>query len=321
MGEPTITDGRSKLHERTPDPLLAPSQIDCWKLGLGKIARSRAEVAQQRYFFPEPMLFFGTETVERGVLYLQHWLQARESWLWRARQSSWKALRLPTQRWRDILRLGLGGGVMRKMGDSEWARISAGLKDVGLNLRRDGLMDVTGVDTLSATPFEGHVVEPPVEWRGIRVDWDKHHFIRSGMVREVIWELTELNFRFELLELDAVATSYDNLSAEEQVDRRMMVHKCFFGGTRADFNLATINLDEARYGLTAPEICDRLPFLRALYLLASTWGPHDPAIGGFLNEPPLSIAALLKLEQMLISLYCQVFHDRFSRPPIVPHRL
>jgi hypothetical protein len=77
-------------------------------------------------------------------------------------------------------------------------------------------------------------------------------------MQQLLWELTELNFCFELLALDKRASSCD----QDEDERQAMVLKCF-----PDTDLLLANPDLANAGLQSLDCQVRLPYLLALKAL------------------------------------------------------
>lgn len=141
-------------------------------------------------------------------------------------------------------------------------------------------------------------------------------------ITEVIWELYELNFRYELQELDRLA-------------RRSHVHhdEC---ALMACFPLApngstifTASLDMADQGFAAIEWTSRQTQVIGLYNLMTRWKDADLALGGLglpssnKNSASVNIpeAVFVSAEAALVAYYCKTFYKYFHRAPTIPHRL
>jgi hypothetical protein len=92
--------------------------------------------------------------------------------------------------------------------------------------------------------------------------------------RALIWQLCELNFRWEIMSLDTELSLYDPNKQSEQVhgkqyaysawqlSRQAMLMRCFVSSS-----LFSVHKDDARSGLAAPEWKNRLQFLKHLWQL------------------------------------------------------
>lgn len=131
----------------------------------------------------------------------------------------------------------------------------------------------------------------------------------------VLWELSELNFRFELLALDSRLADIDDA---QQDHRQQMVLDCSPGANRC---LLNVNPSIGCSGFAAIESKDRLPALLALKELMKSWrGPKPLEVQQEMVEK-LSEADVLGLEAAITQFYVQSFFDSFGRAAVVPRRL
>jgi hypothetical protein len=129
---------------------------------------------------------------------------------------------------------------------------------------------------------------------------------------EILWELAELSFRFELLALDGrVTTSTGD-------DRQELISACFPGGASA--SLLVADLGAANHGLGNLYWEPRSVYLHALKKVMTTWKGE---------VPPIILAKKMKwtereiedLEGEITHFYVKTFYDHFGRAPITPRRL
>ncbi|KAF8226803.1 hypothetical protein L208DRAFT_1300099 [Tricholoma matsutake] len=87
---------------------------------------------------------------------------------------------------------------------------------------------------------------------------------------EILWELAELNFRFELLALDSQATTSMN------DDQQELISACFPGCTPC--SLLAADLGMANHGLADGNWENRATFLHALKRIMMGWRGNVPPI-------------------------------------------
>ena len=132
---------------------------------------------------------------------------------------------------------------------------------------------------------------------------------------EVLWELAELNFQFELAALDS------HISGLTASDCNDLVVKCFPGAAEMG-SLLIAKLECADQGLGS------LNWQRSRYLLAFkhlmmewTACTLPEIIKQDLEKIVWKASELNVLEEAIAKLYTQEFYNRFRRAPIVPRRL
>ena len=86
--------------------------------------------------------------------------------------------------------------------------------------------------------------------------------LTDALKEQVLWELAELNFRFELLALDSRANG-------DRCERQNLVAECFPGCTTA--TLLVTDLSMANHGLADENWEERAHYLQALKRLMKTW--------------------------------------------------
>lgn len=84
------------------------------------------------------------------------------------------------------------------------------------------------------------------------------------IAREIMWELFELNFHFELVALDERMHVASNTAEDHQIG----LGKCF---PSSDSSLLVVKLEDANQGLAAPLMSDKLPFILALQAVMESW--------------------------------------------------
>jgi hypothetical protein len=182
--------------------------------------------------------------------------------------------------------------------------------------RRAKVMDVMG----------NAMAQPEVDLQSseiLQVEWRGQQF-RTGqmppllVVREILWELYELNFRAELLALDARACSPTD--AQDSAVRQELVCACFPSSSSA----LTVEFLRSNEGLAADDWYDRLPYVLALCRVMSSWVASKPAAFSIAEKGALGTiteADFHRLEQAVASFYTQNFFDWFGRAAVVLHRL
>jgi hypothetical protein len=140
------------------------------------------------------------------------------------------------------------------------------------------------------------------------------------VTQEILWELYELNFRFELVALDRRAwlAPVEELAAQES-SRQLMLMACF-----PSESLLVADVSSANQGLASPTLEGRAQYLLAMKQLMKGWGGNVPEV---VHCPPknpangYSLQELAELEQAIAIFYTQSFFNHFGRAAILPHAL
>jgi hypothetical protein len=294
--------GRNKFLEMS-SPLLPPA-ISVWSDALAAVDTNPENIINQRssptdggYVFPDPGLFIGCATEEKTTQYLHQWLRLRSAFMYRLSTASSSAQPLKSQVWRDLLNF-------------SDAKQPSGSKSTKASQRTEMLKELLG-DCLHETSVKLAPSDTVTRtfWReseltsGVPID---HH-----IVKEILYELFSLNFRYELLALHSRAQSVD-------LGDQDAVVACF-----PEWSMLVVELAWGNIGLAADKLEDRLPYLLFMKRLMSTWaGPIPEAIQSQDKSAScFSVAEIEELERQVARFYTQSFFNYFGRAAIVPHRL
>ena len=249
------------------------------------------------YVFPDPGLFIHTATAGK---YIESWLRVRDAWFMRvARESS---LALSNQSWRTFLS---NDNTVPRKGETKAARR---LQEV-LDILLPNPDIYPGVEKQSGSMG-------PIVWQGR--EYPSGVLPPENVVREILWELYEVNFIHELQSLDRRACHNLDLSNATQLfDRQIEVSQCFHTSSFRHVPIPSKNL-----GLADDDFDKRFQFVTGLAFVMNSWKGDKPAIlAGDLFKLELSPDAAMELEKVVAKYYCQQFFNYFGRAAQVPHRL
>jgi hypothetical protein len=158
-----------------------------------------------------------------------------------------------------------------------------------------------GVELVS---FDGQL-----EWNGKAVE-SPNDLERE----EILWELAELNFRFELCALDTRATTADPRYCQD------LIAACFPGGKNGTSSLLVADLGVANHGLASENWEEKAPYLQALRKVMMTWRGEIPSIIQT-EKYKWAKQEIEDLENAVATFYVLSFYNHFHRAPVVPHGL
>ncbi|KAF8997934.1 hypothetical protein BDZ89DRAFT_1138565 [Hymenopellis radicata] len=254
----------------------------------------------ERYFVPRPDLF--TNALQPKVAsYLETWLRLRGIVL--GCMSEGEPQALSHRAWR----LWLDRGALE-------IEVTQGGKTVQRKNREKDEVDVL----ISAARKQG-----PVELAG-EVMWKGRKFEFDGMVgprhcREILWELNELGFRFEMCMLDSTLSTL--ASPRERYNR---IRRCF-PISHAPLELA--DLGQANQGLAHSDWFSRAPFVYALRHVMRFWRIDVVRAARWLTDEEyfkidekrgLSPADFEDFEYKVIKIYISAFLTVYGRTPRIP---
>ncbi len=253
------------------------------------------------YVFPDPGLFVHTAK-QRKAKFIETWLRAREAWIVRVAHDG--SLAMSGQNWRDFLATDLS--------------IFSDKKDTKAARRRKHVLDTLTPKSLSdpEVKVRSNAGEPFV-WQGL--SYPPGGLPEDCVVRQILWELYELNFPHEFLSLDRRACVGLDLSDNSKLfERQAMISGCFAIGA-----FKYIPLPNQNRGLAANTLWDRLPHLIGMVLVMQSWNGIKPATFATANQSPADISdqEAKELEDDVTKYYCQQFFNYFGRVAQVPHRL
>jgi hypothetical protein len=236
----------------------------------------------RKYVFPDPGLFLGANVIRRAKYFLT-WQAMEPACIHRLLSST--APPLSNQEWRDILI----GSLEFKSSDSacakaqEHARLLLGstIDDLDLNV------------TDPATPSP-----PPISDREAQA---------------VLWRLSELNFRFELLALHKRAgpAGRDAVECDQAVRDALQLT-----------SLQAVDMATSLEGFRSRDWRIRLPSLLQLATLMRVWSGDHPL--PLLQDKPLSEYTERDtgvLEDAVARFYTDTFFIFFGRAAVIPTRL
>lgn len=163
-----------------------------------------------------------------------------------------------------------------------------------------------------------------VFWRGQAYGVDDGAVVGlgSGAVREIVWELAELNWRYEVLTLDKFAAPHMWLD-DDAAGHRITAILLIFSPS-SSFVLTHSPFPTENVSISATTRAERMKAMTALRGVMSEWRACPRFIKqGLSNYTPSCSdspdARVLEVQTMLH--YCQTFFEYFHRPPILPYQL
>jgi hypothetical protein len=273
-----------------------PPTTSTWANALKTIDKSRKlPGASGGYIFLDPGTIVGIQSVERRNLFLSNWLLYRHPFILRIASAQGTAI--PSEVWRQMLALKHDLVSQEQTGKAGDAR----------NMLR-GFFEEAYVEFTLSPPTT-------VIWRAQQRPLSDLE--DTGLIKEILWEMYELNVRQELSALDRraklnLSSSFPNAGLNHECLRR-----CFPLRGAAPF--LTVNFDDSDKGLAAASLENRAPHLIALKSLMLSWKGNERLAD--IADVTQSGQVTEEVEKKLIEFYVQSFFDHFGRPPLLPHRL
>ena len=280
-----------------------PLCLAAWRDALRNVNRSPENLLKKknendgRYAFPEPGLICSDSNLMRQNQYLTVWDKLRPVIINRMNSGMHQVTLLSNQQWRTIL-----GG--RQPSD----KTRAGSSRIALN-------DLLSPESVEAGVDLSLMYELPVR------QFSNHE------AQQMLWELSELSFRYELVMLDGRAVMEcifkDKSYLKELLSpltRKTDILRCFPFSPSEPRHLAYVSVDHTSRGLASPAIRDRLPYLTALRLVMSHWGGYEKNHLGWLQVPTQDApdVELQHYERAIALFYTQTFFHHFGRAAVVP---
>lgn len=269
-------------------------------------------------------MFINVQTEARRTLFITNWLKHRSALIYRISIPRSDASPIGNQLWRTLLGLPLG-----------WLNEEAATLETKSAKRKQVVKDILASCTNAS---DGVSINPEddnkITWQGTEL---KPGTVPSPEIgRQILWELSELNFRCELVALDKRAhndtlsldppplAAGENTPTPMPLSREELVNRCFVGTSMLD-----IQLEHANMGLACPLWPDRRDYLVALRNVMETWsGFRDYASSKNcmdLLEPPVmsefTESKTRRLETLVTGFYTQTFFNFFGRAAVLPRRL
>jgi hypothetical protein len=269
---------------------IAPLSIPAWSTALAAVDNDPSRVDERyrsvnngKYVFPEPGIFIGANLVRRGKYFLT-WRAIEPACIHRLLSST--APPLSNQEWRDILI----GSLEFKSSDSTCAKIQQHARHL-LGLAINDL-DLNVTDPATSPP------PPPVS---------------DAEAQAMLWRLSELNFRFELLALHKRAgpAGRDAIDCDQAVCDALEIT-----------SLQVVEMHTSLEGFRSEHWECRLPSLLNLANLMKVWSGDKPL--ALLQDRPYAEYNERDtgvLEDAVARFYTDSFFIFFGRAAVIPTRL
>ncbi|KAJ7706563.1 hypothetical protein B0H14DRAFT_3526013 [Mycena olivaceomarginata] len=227
-----VNSGRDKFKPLVADEM--PGYIATWSDALARVNRHapvNAASEDRFYVFPEPALLASAQSQDRRNMMVYHWMLLRDVIMYRITERVGSVC-LSSQEWRDMLEGRIIRAENRRNRRTSHSRLLADIVE--------RLISDSGFDPTAFPPASNTIPH-----------YDIH------VVKQIIWEVAEVNFRFELLSLDRRAS---------RKRRDGLVLMCVAGG-----QVFNVPLLMAKRGLAAPEVAERHRYHLRLARLMMDW--------------------------------------------------
>ncbi|KAG7093222.1 hypothetical protein E1B28_006908 [Marasmius oreades] len=255
---------------------------------------------------PDPALIFGSPDEEKRLLYLKQWCHVRDAWLSYCRESSSPAEPVSGTIWKKILSL---------------PSIGPWKTEKPVKSKQDS--DHQAATQLLETVFTRHRPNSSI------ISSMNSVTISTSEAKRLVRELTFINFRHQLLSLDAVvdqtapepnasitAVELKVLVANHRRNRKGVVNAIFGNGGDV-FTWSDVTL---RTGFVADSWAHRVGALRSFWRLMSDWPVDKSGIWNCGLDPnlPHLVGPGKEWETLLFQTYAQTYFNFLGHPPILP---
>ncbi|TFK61574.1 hypothetical protein BDN72DRAFT_863504 [Pluteus cervinus] len=307
----SASPGRDKFAE--PNCGFFPLPIKSWQTALSAVVRPSHSNLKDvwGYMLPEPAGLVAIQNADRQRAMFQFWLKFRAAFIYQATSTRTGATPNSATFWRKLLgqdfeksspQSAASGTKTSKLRDCVQEYIKKCVDNVNLLSTNSSQLALRTMDNVNAV------------WLG-KPFADLDH----ADLEQVLWELTELNFRFELVALDKWAVVPPKESEAKPADRQSLVEACFWNVRRG--SLFTVPLSSANKGLADHDWRKRSKYLLALKDLMKSWRGDKPASLLTPDKLRWGEVGVLELEEDLAKFYTQSFFNYARRAPILPRHL
>ncbi|KAG1846463.1 hypothetical protein F4604DRAFT_1595019 [Suillus subluteus] len=254
------------------------------------------------YSLPDPGLFVNVLSPQSLVKYLANWLACRPTWIEHVYDERPRPLPR-AQNWRDFL-------------ISQHAQEPSNMQTSGKTSKSKAataLLFQKEVPVLQAL----WVGPTNVHWRGKDIAISTLDNPPADLARQIVYEICEQSFRYELLDLDEHLGCDAHKDKEARKERAELLRSIFPSKLLKVWNR---DLPQQNDGLNAPSFDAALPYFESFRKVLSAW-EHFPES---LKQPFDATGRehdIWKGMKECCLFYVQSYFDNTGRPPIIPHLL
>ncbi|TFK59510.1 hypothetical protein BDN72DRAFT_865094, partial [Pluteus cervinus] len=276
--------------------ILCPPIATSWKAALASISPTYTREKNFGHLFPHAALLLRVTTNEKRTTYAFNWLRFRPILLYRLTKPNAVIKGYPNDFWRIVLTYGgqTVGGNQTSQRSQARQKATDLLQDCGVP-----------PETLSDTPT--------VRWRARTISQDQN--LDQDTLTRIIWEINELNFRFDLYMLHRRRQKDALTNSTYFQDPDTLLMDCF--PTTGPLNF--VDGDKANEGLGAVSSYMRLRFMVRLACCPDI--VTSAAAAGIIAVRQWGNNKISTFETKLTKFFVESFEREFGRVPSVPWSL
>lgn len=298
-----------------------PPALEVWAEALANVSRSEKPSGTVRlgYTFPDANIIAGSTA--NSARYLVTWLSRRAACIWRQTNAHFSLFsQASNQDWRLFLSRTLDTPLDSSGMPSRAAQalISGQPEKISGAQRRKAAASKFFEDmTLTEMPDTVYWREQAIATGDMK---SLQESVDPKITTEVLWDLFEHNFRFEMLALDRLLNPAAWSDVEQHEVRDALLRQVFFddNGQAGGYYLFQ-GVPHENQGLAADDWRTRQIFVQNLWSVMTSW-PRPPTFHLGLESNVLE-ADFLRFEKNVAGFYCQTFYNIFGRAANVPHRI
>ena len=304
------------LHPIMPKPILAWERaLLSSKLPSFSVKQKQEMKIVSKTIFPPPDLLLKGDSTNNPSAF-NNWILSRQGIQWLQSRPSFPPTPLPLKFWKELIHTGFANGNPGQIKGQKTVFVKRIIQPYGLDFTPDGVLCLKD-SSVRITPFPKSLT---TTWRNLPLQLFPNFPPGGSIFSEVLWEITWINFRFDLFRLDShllVPEGPHPYSA-----RFLKVWQVLEDIEDCDQEkLAYIrSFPESDFGITHPDPDVRLIFLGRFAQLECEWGkPLSPTLSKWKKNPELVPCAELEAEVFLY--FSQTFVNSFGVLPSVPRHV
>lgn len=297
-----------------------PQAIQAWESALRTVMLPTFSVEEKRrqgiiaktLFPPVDIILKGD--MAKSAQRSNNWMLSRAGVQWMQDRPDASPCEFPKRFWNELVHHGFATGRRTEMRENKKEDIERWMQHYGVSFNQDGVLSINGASLSVPARQTGQL-----RWKDELITLQEGRLPAGFTVAEVLWELAQLNFRFDLLKLDGRLYRPVNLRPEDWDNRYLKMDR-LLGEESHSESLAYYPFPKFDDGISHTDREVQKTFLHLFAHFQSDWRrPFPPWLSQWCaNKESVPVP---ELEAGLFSHFCQCFVDEFGTIPSVPRRL